>query len=198
MEKHVAVYVRVSTSGMKGNHQQDVGMQLLDIKKFLELKGITQFEIYEDKGHTGTKRDRPALKKLLTDCRQGKVKMVVVYKLDRLFRSLRDLMETMAEFNTLEVEFASTKDAIDMTSASGRLLFQVLGAFAEFEAAIIKERVLSGIANAKSKGVKLGRPFKKGHSVVEKMWNEGSSAIDIANHTGLSRWSVYRTIRKGA
>lgn len=198
MEKQVAVYVRVSTSGLKGNHQQDVGMQLLDIRKFLEVKGIKDFEIYEDKGHTGTKRDRPALKKLLTDCRQGKVKMVVVYKLDRLFRSLRDLMETMAEFNTLGVEFASTKDAIDMTSASGRLLFQVLGAFAEFEAAIIKERVLSGIANAKSKGVKLGRPFKKGHSVVQKMRDEGASAIEIAEHTGLSRQTVYRTLEKGA
>jgi DNA invertase Pin-like site-specific DNA recombinase len=196
MSKHTAVYVRVSTEGLKGNREQSTEMQVLDIKKYLESKGITDFEVYEDKA-SGTKKDRPALKKLMNDCRQGKVKMVVVYKLDRLFRSLQHLMETIAEFQKLEVEFVSTKDAIDMSSASGRLLFHVLGAFSEFEAAVIKERVISGLANARSKGVKLGRPFKKGHSVVQKMKDEGSTVLEISNHTGLSTKTIYRTLSKG-
>jgi DNA invertase Pin-like site-specific DNA recombinase len=85
-----------------------------------------------------------------------------------------------------------------MSTASGRLLFMVLGAVAEFEAATIRERVMSGLAAAKSKGIKLGRPFKKGHSVVAKMRGEGASVAEIEEHTGLSRKTIYRTLSKGA
>jgi DNA invertase Pin-like site-specific DNA recombinase len=196
MTKYVAAYLRVSTEGTKNGHQQSTAMQKLDIETHLKAKGITEFEIYEDLGISGTKKDRPALKKLMIDCRQGKVSMVVCYKLDRLFRSLRDLMETVAEFQKLEVKFISTKDAVDMSSASGRLLFQVLGAFSEFEAAVIRERVISGIANARSKGIILGRPFKKGHNVIKKLKDEGRSVKEISEHTGLSKRSIYRTLNK--
>jgi DNA invertase Pin-like site-specific DNA recombinase len=197
MDKKTAIYLRVSTEGVKNGREQNTAMQKLEIENYLKSKGIVEFDVYEDIGISGTKKDRPALKKLMGDCRSGKVKMVVCYKLDRLFRSLKDLMETIAEFQKLEVEFVSVKDSIDMSSASGRLLFQVLGAFGEFEAATIKERVLSGLENARAKGVRLGRPFKTGHSVVRKLKDEGKSVIEIAEITGLSRQSVYRTLNKG-
>lgn len=195
--KQVAVYLRVSTEGPKDGKTQSTDMQRLEIELYLKSKGVTQFVVYEDVGISGTKKDRPALKKMMNDCRQGKISMVVCYKLDRLFRSLKDLMDTVLELTSLNVEFVSVKDSIDMSCASGRLLFQILGSFAEFEAAVIKERVMSGIANAKSKGVKLGRPFKKGHSVVMDMKNQGKTVKEIAEHTGLSRQSVYRTLNKG-
>jgi DNA invertase Pin-like site-specific DNA recombinase len=105
-------------------------------------------------------------------------------------------LELVTAFQELNIEFVSVKDSIDMATASGRLLFSILGAFAEFEAAVIKERVLSGLANAKSKGVKLGRPFKKGHSVVAKLRSEGRTVQEIAEHTGLSRPTVYRALTK--
>jgi DNA invertase Pin-like site-specific DNA recombinase len=162
----------------------------------LKSKGITEFDVYEDVGFTGTKGNRPALNRLLKDCKSGKVKMVVCFKLDRLFRSLKNLMETVSLFQELGIEFVSTKDSIDMSCASGRLLFQILGSFSEFEAATIKERVISGLAAAKSRGQKLGRPFSKGHAVVKQMKAEGKSVVEIAEHTGLSRQTVYRSLGK--
>jgi len=192
-----AIYVRVSTEGLKKGREQDTGSQLVDIQGYLTSKGITDFEIYEDKGFSGTKRDRPALKRMLNDCRSKKISRVVIYKLDRLARSLKDLLEMVYLFKESEVEFISVKDSIDMSTATGRLLFSILGSFAEFEAATIKERVLSGLANAKSKGVKLGRPFKPGHSVIKKLKEEGKSVSEIAAHTNLSRNTVYRTLGKG-
>lgn len=194
--KKIAVYLRVSTEGSKDGKIQSTGMQKLEIKSYLQSKGFSEFEIYEDKGISGTKRDRPALNKLLSDCKNGKVSKVIVYKLDRLARSLSDLLQIITLFQNSEVEFISVKDAIDMSTATGRLLFQILGSFAEFEAAVIKERVLSGIANARSKGVKLGPPFKKGHSVVKKMKREGHSVRQISEHTGLSTTTVYQSLKK--
>jgi len=194
--KKVAVYLRVSTENLKNGHMQDTGMQRLDIENYLKAKGIVDFEVYEDKGFSGTKKDRPALKRMMQDCRDGKISMVVCYKLDRLFRSLKNLLDTVTEFQTLGVEFVSTKDSIDMSCASGRLLFNILGSFAEFEAATIKERVNSGLANARSKGVVLGRPYKKGHNVVAKLKEQGKTVQEIAQHTGLSVRSVQRTLSK--
>ena len=196
--KHIAVYLRVSTEGVKGTHTQSTDMQRLDIENHLKSKGITEFKVYEDKGFSGTKKDRPALRKLMLDCHYGKVSMVVCWKMDRLFRSLKNLMDTLAVFQTLEIEFVALKDGIDLSTATGRLMMQIVGAFAEFEAAVIKERVISGLANAKSKGVRLGRPFKAGHSVVTKLKEEGKTVKEIAEHTGLSRKTVYRALKDQA
>lgn len=196
--KKVAVYLRVSTENTKNGHTQDTAMQRLDIENYLKSKGITEFQVYEDKGFSGTKKNRPALKKLMTDCKQGDVSMVVCWKMDRLFRSLSDLMHTLAEFSSQGIEFVALKDGIDLSTATGRLMMQIIGAFAEFEAAVIKERVISGLANARSKGVRLGRPVRAGHAVVGKLRNEGKSVFEIAKHTGMSERSVYRTLKEKA
>ena len=119
-----------------------------------------------------------------------------MYKLDRLARSLKDLLEIVATFKELNVDFVSVKDSLDMSTATGMLMFNILGSFAEFEAATIRERVLSGLANARSKGVKLGRKKKEAHSVVCELRANGMTVIEIANHTGLSRKSVYTTLNK--
>jgi DNA invertase Pin-like site-specific DNA recombinase len=105
-------------------------------------------------------------------------------------------MDTLSEFTALGVEFVALKDGIDLSNATGRLMMQILGAFAEFEANVIRERVNSGIAAARAKGIKLGRPMKSGHSVVGKLRGEGRSVIEIAGITGLSRQSVYRSLNK--
>jgi DNA invertase Pin-like site-specific DNA recombinase len=196
--KSIGVYLRVSTEGTKNGHTQTTESQHLDIQNYLKSKGISDFTVYEDVGISGRKKDRPALNRLLKDCKDNKISMVVCYKLDRLFRSLKDLMETVAFFQELGVEFVSVKDSIDMSCASGRLLFQILGSFAEFEAATIRERVISGLANARSKGIKLGPPFKKGHSVVKSLKEEGKTVKEIAEHTGLSRKTVYRALKDQA
>ena len=196
MSKVCAVYLRVSTTGLKGEREQSTDMQKADIEAYLKSKGITEFQIYEDRGISGTKKDRPALKKLMLDCRAGKVSSVVCWKLDRLFRSLSDLMQTVMEFKDRGIEFVALKDGIDLSTATGILMFQIIGAFAQFEAAVIKERVVAGIANARSKGIKLGRPEKNGHNVVQKLRNEGKTVREIASHTGLSVKTVYRSLAK--
>lgn len=193
--KHTAVYVRVSTDGAKNGHTQTTAMQKLEIEAHLKLKGITSFQVYEDKGISGTKKDRPGLKKLFKDCRDGKVSLVVCWKIDRLFRSLKDLMDTLSEWQSLGIEFIALKDNIDLSSATGRLMMQILGAFSEFEVSVIRERVNSGLANARSKGVRLGPPIKPGHEMVKKMYEEGKSVSEIATHLNLSRQTVYRDLK---
>jgi len=194
--KHIAVYLRVSTEGAKRGREQDTQMQLLDIQNYLKSKGITDFVVYEDKGFRGSRKDRPALIKMMKDCKEGKISTVVCWKLDRLFRSLQHLLETVSEFKKNGIEFVALKDGIDLSTATGVLMFQIIGAFAEFEAAVIKERVVAGLANARSKGIKLGRKVKPGHSVVVGLKASGKSVAEIAKHTGLSKKSVYRTLSK--
>jgi DNA invertase Pin-like site-specific DNA recombinase len=171
-------------------------MQLLEIRNYLKDKGITDYKIYEDKGISGTKRDRPSLNRLMADCRASKVSMVICYRMDRLARSLVDLMNMLTEFQKTGIEFVALKDGVDMTTAAGRLMVGILASFAEFEAAVIKERIMSGLKNAKSKGVRLGRPYKKGHAVVNQMKADGKTVKEIALHTGLSIQSVYNTLNR--
>ena len=196
MNKVTAVYLRVSTEGLKNGKEQTTDSQRLDILAYLKSKSIENFVIYEDLGVSGTRKHRPSLDRMIKDCKQGKLSKIVVFKLDRLARSLSNLLEMVTLFQESGVEFISVKDSIDMSTATGRLLFQILGSFAEFEAATIKERVNSGIAAARAKGVRLGRPLKSGHSVVAKLRGEGKTVKEIADHTGLSTWTVYRSLGK--
>ena len=192
-----AVYVRVSTEGEKNGREQTTESQRIDIGAYLNAKGIHDFEVYEDLGISGRKKDRPKLNKMLADCKSGKISMVVVYKLDRLARSLSNLLEMVTLFQELSIEFVSVKDSLDMSTATGRLMFQILGAFSEFEAATIKERVLSGLASAKAKGVVLGRPLKSGHNVVKKLRDQGKTVKEISEITELSKKTVYRALKEG-
>lgn len=186
--KTIGVYLRVSTLD-KG---QDTGMQLREIKQYL---ANSEFQVYEDKGYSGTKTDRPALKRLLKDCKDGKISKVVCWKLDRFFRSLRHLINTLNDLETFEVGFAAIKDNIDLSTASGRLLMQIMGAFGEFEAAVIRERVLAGMANARSKGIKIGRPYAKGYHIIPKLKAQGMTAREISKHLGITIRTVYNGLK---
>jgi DNA invertase Pin-like site-specific DNA recombinase len=146
-----AIYVRVSTD------EQSIEMQKRDIAAYLEFKGIRDYLVYEDT-ITGTSVDRPALNALLSDVSQGLINLIVVYKLDRLGRSLSHLMETLATFEKHNVKFMSIKDNFDLSTPTGVLLMHILGAFAQFERDIIIERTKSGMNNAKAKGIRIGRP----------------------------------------
>ena len=195
----VAVYVRVSSyrpSEQAKVKSQDTAMQKHEIVAHLLSKGITEYEIYEDKGYSGTKDARPGLKRLMADCRAGQVKMVICWKLDRLFRSLRQLINTLEEFDKLKVEFVALKDSIDLTTHSGRLMMQMLGAFAEFESSIGKERTKAGQDYAVSMGKKLGRkakPVNKEH--VEALILAGVTHREIAESLGVSTKKIQRVLR---
>src|SRR6202790_2993879 len=154
MNVRVAIYARVSTT----NHGQDVSLQTRDLEQFAQARGWCLFDSYIDVGISGTKDSRPELNRLMADAHKRRFDVVLVWKLDRFGRSLRHLVNALAEFESLGIAFVSLSDNLDLTTASGRLMFQIIGAMAEFERALIQERVRAGIRNARNKGRQLGRP----------------------------------------
>jgi DNA invertase Pin-like site-specific DNA recombinase len=153
MSTRVALYARVSTA----NGQQDPEMQLRELREFADRRGWQIVEVYVDHV-TGSKDSRPALNRLMSDAKQRRIDSVLVWKLDRFGRSLRHLVNALAELEAVGVAFVSLRDNLDLTTPAGRLMFQIIGAMAEFERALIQERVKAGLRNARAKGKKLGRP----------------------------------------
>lgn len=150
----VAIYARVSTS----NGSQDPEMQLRELREYVQRRELQIVEEYIDNGVSGSKESRPALNRLMADAHSRKVDAVLVWKIDRWGRSLKHLVTSLAELDAYGVAFISLRDNLDLSTPSGRLMFQIIGAMAEFERALIQERVRAGLRNAASKGVRLGRP----------------------------------------
>jgi DNA invertase Pin-like site-specific DNA recombinase len=150
----IAIYARVSTN----NKGQDVDLQLIDMRKSIESKAWSLTKEYVDRGVSGSKSSRPQLDKLMRDASEKKFDAVLVWKLDRFGRSVRHLVNAIAELESFGVAFISLKDSIDLTTAQGRLMFQIIAAMAEFERELIRERVKAGMANARTKGKQIGRP----------------------------------------
>jgi DNA invertase Pin-like site-specific DNA recombinase len=188
----VAIYARVSTLD-KG---QDTEVQLRDLRAYAHARGWAIAGEYVDEGQSGGKDRRPELDRLLKDARKRKIDLILCWRLDRLGRSLKHLILTLDELQSLGVGFVSYNENLDLTSSTGRLMFQLLGAFAEFERNLIKERVVAGLANARAKGKKLGRPAKTIN--VDKMIalrTQGYTLRAIAEVMGVSHAFVNKTLR---
>src|SRR5436309_8437398 len=154
MSTRVAVYARVSTS----NGHQDPEMQLLELREYAERRSWTIAAEYVDHGISGSKESRPALNRLMADAQRRKFDAVLVWKIDRWGRSLKHLVTSLADLDAYGVAFVSLRDNLDLSTPSGRLMMQLLGAMAELEPALIQERVTARLRNAKLKGKTLGRP----------------------------------------
>ena len=150
--KNVAIYARVSTD------RQSTESQLSTLRAYLEKRSWTLFKEYIDTGFTGSNTKRPVFNEMIADAKKRSFDVLLVYKLDRLSRSLKDLITTLDELQALEIDFVSYDNGLDTTTPTGRLLFHVVGAVAEFEKELIRERVKAGLNNARSKGKRLGRP----------------------------------------
>ena len=151
---NIAIYARISTL----NKGQDVDMQLNELRQFCASKGWNVTHEYVDRGISGSKPSRPQLNRLMEHASAKRFDAVLVWKLDRFGRSVRHLVNAIAELEAAGVSFVSLKDSIDLSTPQGRLMFQIIAAMAEFERALICERVKSGMANARSKGRQIGRP----------------------------------------
>ena len=185
----VALYARVSTI----SHGQDPEMQLRDLREYADRRGWTVVEEYIDHGFSGTKASRPALNRLMSDAQRRKIDTVLVWKLDRFGRSLRHLVNAIAELEALGVAFVSLRDNLDLTTPSGRLMFQIIGAMAEFERSLIQERVKAGLRNAKAKGRHLGRPrVVIDETEVHAMRDAGECWRAIAKKLGVGLGTVHR------
>jgi DNA invertase Pin-like site-specific DNA recombinase len=152
--KRVAAYIRVSTD------KQSTDSQLVAIKDSIQRSGDVLVQVYEDHAISGGKsrQDRPALDSMLKDAGAGKFDKVIVWDITRLGRSLPDLIATLNGLQKCNVDLQFLQNDLDTSTAGGRMLFSIFGAIGEFERSLTRERVKSGIANARAKGVRLGRP----------------------------------------
>jgi DNA invertase Pin-like site-specific DNA recombinase len=133
-------------------------MQLRELREYCQRRGWEIVDEYVDIGVSGTRERRPALDRLLADCSRRLVDAVVVYRYDRFARSLRQLVNALEEFRALGIDFVSLHEGVDTSTPNGRLVFGIFASIAEFERELIRDRVRSGLAAAKAKGKRLGRP----------------------------------------
>jgi DNA invertase Pin-like site-specific DNA recombinase len=188
----IALYARVSTF----NNGQDPETQLLPLREYAKARSFDVFQEYVDVA-SGVKESRPRLDELLADARKRRFDAIVVWKLDRLGRSLKHLITLIEEFQALGVQFISYTEGMDTTTPSGKLLFNVIGAIAGFERDLIRERVKAGLQRVKSQGRRLGRPtvsYDPKRIVTLKM--AGLSTRAIARETGVSNATVSRVLQK--
>ena len=177
-------YARVSTSEQNTNLQTDA------------LTAAACEKVYIDK-ISGAKADRPELKRLKDQLRKGDT--LVVWRLDRLGRSLKDLIEWITELETQGVAFKSLHENIDTSTPSGKLVFHVFGALAEFERNLIKERTNAGLAAARARGRVGGRPNKlsdRKQQIAKDMYTSKKYTIQaICEDLGISKPTLYKYLK---
>jgi len=192
--KQAALYVRVSTDG------QTVENQTHELRQIAERRGWKVAETYNDAGISGSKgRDkRPGLDQMLNDASRRKFDVVMAWSIDRLGRSLIDLLATVQNLEACGVDLYLDQQNIDTTTPAGRLMFQITGAFAEFERSMIRQRVKLGLKRAVAQGKQLGRP-PIGSDLERKAQRElrkGTGILRTAKLVGLGTGTVHRIKRE--
>jgi DNA invertase Pin-like site-specific DNA recombinase len=182
-------YARVSTN------EQNLDLQLDAFKQ----AGISTKNLYTDKV-TGTKHERPGLEAALSHLREGDT--FVVWRLDRLGRSLKHLIEIVTALQQQNIAFKSMTENIDTSTATGQLVFHIFGALAEFERNLIKERTMAGLEAARARGRKGGRPKLNPASgkvaMARKLYADKTDSIaDICKTLHISRATLYRYLKSG-
>lgn len=187
----VATYSRVSTS----HHDQNPEIQVNELRRYCDARGFQIVHEIVDHGYSGANDQRPGLKQLLSLVRAREVDVVIVVKLDRLFRSLRHLVTQLDEFQALGVQFIAIKDVIDWTTPTGRLFTQVLGSLAEFEKALLRERTMMGLDHARSQGKRLGRPKLRDDVEIQRLRAQGLSYREIQRTLNVTMGSISRALK---
>lgn len=174
-------YARVSTTFQKFDSQLSVLRSYGCDKIFYETE-------------SGTKKQRVELDRAIKTLKPGDV--FVVYRLDRLSRGTKHLLDLIESFEQQEINFVSVKDNIDTTTPMGKFFFTIMGAFAEMEAALIRERIIAGLHASKERGTSLGRPTNdKQREQVIKLAATGLTAPQIIRETNIPKSTVYRYLR---
>ena len=186
------IYARCSTD------QQDPSMQVSELREYAARRGFQIVDEFTDIA-SGSRNDRPELSKALALCKQRKADVLLVWKTDRLGRSLKHLVNTISELEAINVAFISLKDNLDFSTPAGRLMFAVISAMAQFERDLVCERVRSGLANARRKGVRLGaRPVAIDGATVTELRQAGLSLNAIAERLGVSKGTIFNRIHARA
>ena len=186
-----AIYYRVSTV------DQSVDGQIAELREYADKREFEIADEYVDHC-SGAARQRPDLDRMMGDVRQRKADIVLVWAFDRFARSTSHLVSTLEELQSLGVDFISYKQQIDTSTAAGKLTFTVLAAIAEFEREMIRERVKTGMANARRAGTKSGNPIGRPRisaakqSRIRTMRKDGVSYASISKQLRLAKSVVFR------
>ncbi|MBN2565030.1 MAG: recombinase family protein, partial [Candidatus Eisenbacteria bacterium] len=169
--------------------------QIDQIRKFCAARGWEIAQEFVDHGISGAKTKRPALTKLMDASRSREIDAVVVWRFDRFGRSTRHLVESLELFLELGVDFVSMTEGVDTSTSTGKLMFGIISAFAQFERDLIRERTMAGLERARKSGKRLGRPRKVfNRSQAERLKAAGLSVRQIAEKLGVSKSIVQREL----
>lgn len=183
----VAIYCRVSTT------DQNTAMQLDELRSYCVRRNWSIATEYLDEGISGSKESRPALNRLLADAKRRKFDAVLVYRYDRMARSLKHLVNTLCEFDALGIQFVSLHEGVDTSTPNGRLVFGIFASIAEFERQLIIARTKSGMQAARARGKQIGRPkVEVNAEQIKALRANGLSWEAIAAQTGISRATCQR------
>ena len=188
----IALYSRVSTAG------QDTEVQLQPMRAHAVQRGWIIVEEFVDHGFSGAKERRPALDRLMKAAWTGQFQAVLVFRFDRFARSTKHLISGLEKFRSLNINFISLQEQFDTSTPIGQAMFSIIGAMAQLERDIIRERVKAGLDRARTRGVRLGRPVASAQSdEVIDLKGQGLSVPEIAQRLRCSRSTVKRRMRLG-
>ncbi len=186
-----ALYARVSTG------DQDVGLQLDELRAVAQQRGWTIQAEYVDEGVSGSTESRPALDQMLAAARSGKIELVACWRFDRFARSTSHLLRALEEFRVLGVSFVSLREQVDTTTPVGKVLFTLIAAIGEFEKALIVERVKAGVARAQLQGKNCGRPRRElDLRAAEILIGQGHSVRQVAVMLTVPRGTLRRRLQE--
>src|SRR5258708_14674160 len=189
--RRVALYTRVSTDNQTTENQER------ELRQIAERRGWDVVHVYTDNGISGAKgrKDRPGLDAMLKDAQRKRFDLVACWAIDRLGRSLVDLLGTIQHLEAVGVDLFIEKQNMDPTTPAGKLMFSICGAFSEFERSIIQQRIRAGLARARAKGVKVGRPKVSAHierQVRHRLGSGNEGIVKIARSMGIGTGVVVR------
>jgi DNA invertase Pin-like site-specific DNA recombinase len=194
--RKAALYLRTSHADRTTENQRR------ELRKAAKRAGWTIAAVYEDNGISGAKgRDgRPGFDQMLKDANRREFDVIMAWSVDRLGRSLQHLVGFLDEVHALDIDLYLHVQGLDTTTPAGKALFQMLGVFAEFERAMIRERVMAGLARAKARGKAIGRPKVNGQveKKILKLRAGGMGIKRIAKEAGVAVGTVYRILEQAA
>lgn len=185
------MYCRVST----GNQSTGLEAQVRALRDYCARNNVTDYVIYEDENQSGVKQSRPALDRMMNDARDGLIEKVIVYSFSRYARSVTHLLRALEEFKKINVGFVSITESIDTNTPLGSAVFTILGAVAQLERDLIAERVRNGLANAKAKGIRIGRLKVRDSDLIRKLKASGMTYRQIAHIARCSAGAVGAEMR---
>jgi putative DNA-invertase from lambdoid prophage Rac len=186
-KRRTAIYARVSTADQKNGLEA----QIRALRVFCEQNKIEDYELFADENQSGTKASRPGLDRMMKAVESEEIETVVVFAFSRFARSVSHMLKGLEVFKAHKTNFISLTEKIDLNTSLGHVVFVIISAIAQLERDLIAERVRNGLANAKAKGIRIGRERKRNSVLIESLLDAGLSYREIARISKCSHGSVH-------